>query len=148
MSSNVPPDDRIGLKHGAGGRAMRRLIEEAFMKAFHPEPEIPAGLIGLSAMDDGAAIRIGDQWLVTEGLADGDRLIVEGLQSVRPGMAVEAIESAGAGASNKNICAAFSYSASTPKSASSRKAKAFITGMAKRSRICIATSSRRALTSK
>lgn len=28
---------------------------------------------------------IGDQWLVTSGLTDGDRVIVEGLQKVRPG---------------------------------------------------------------
>jgi membrane fusion protein (multidrug efflux system) len=30
---------------------------------------------------------IGDKWLVTSGLADGDRVIVEGLQKVRPGAA-------------------------------------------------------------
>ena len=35
---------------------------------------------------------IGDQWLIDEGLAAGDRLIVEGLQKVQPGMAVKAIE--------------------------------------------------------
>jgi membrane fusion protein (multidrug efflux system) len=34
---------------------------------------------------------IGDKWLVTNGLADGDRLIVEGLQKVRPGMTVKAV---------------------------------------------------------
>ena len=28
---------------------------------------------------------LGDQWLVTSGLADGDRVIVEGLQKVKPG---------------------------------------------------------------
>ncbi|MVW71050.1 efflux RND transporter periplasmic adaptor subunit [Bordetella sp. 15P40C-2] len=33
---------------------------------------------------------IGDQWLVTEGLQAGDRVIVEGLQSVRPGVEVVA----------------------------------------------------------
>jgi len=32
---------------------------------------------------------IGDQWLVSEGLAAGDRVIVEGLQKVRPGAAVD-----------------------------------------------------------
>jgi hydrogenase expression/formation protein HypE len=64
MSTLVPTDDRILLKHGAGGRAMRRLIEEAFHHAFTFQPELTAGVIGLSAMDDGAAVRIGDQWLV------------------------------------------------------------------------------------
>jgi membrane fusion protein, multidrug efflux system len=34
---------------------------------------------------------IGDKWLVTGGLAPGDRLVVEGLQKVRPGDAVEAV---------------------------------------------------------
>ena len=64
MSATVPADDRIMLKHGAGGRAMRRLIEEACLHAFAFDPQSPAGLIGLGAMDDGAAVRIGDQWLV------------------------------------------------------------------------------------
>ncbi len=35
---------------------------------------------------------IGDQWLVDSGLAAGDRVIVEGLQKVQPGMAVVAVE--------------------------------------------------------
>ncbi len=33
----------------------------------------------------------GDRWLVTSGLADGDRVIVEGLQRVRPGATVKAV---------------------------------------------------------
>jgi membrane fusion protein (multidrug efflux system) len=37
---------------------------------------------------------IGDQWLVEEGLSDGDRVIVEGLQKVQPGMPVTAVEAA------------------------------------------------------
>ncbi|MBF2789683.1 MULTISPECIES: multidrug efflux RND transporter periplasmic adaptor subunit AcrA [Enterobacter] len=35
---------------------------------------------------------IGDKWLVTEGLKDGDRVIVTGLQKVRPGAQVKAQE--------------------------------------------------------
>jgi len=34
---------------------------------------------------------IGDKWLVSSGLAPGDRVIVEGLQMVRPGMAVKVV---------------------------------------------------------
>ena len=34
---------------------------------------------------------IGDKWLVTSGLVAGDRLIVEGLQKVRPGMSVKVV---------------------------------------------------------
>jgi hydrogenase expression/formation protein HypE len=56
-------DERIMLKHGAGGRAMRRLIHEAVLEAFHTDVEAP-GLLGLSALDDGAAIPIGDRWLI------------------------------------------------------------------------------------
>jgi membrane fusion protein, multidrug efflux system len=35
---------------------------------------------------------IGDKWLVTKGLAPGDRVIVEGVQRVRPGDSVKAVE--------------------------------------------------------
>ena len=34
---------------------------------------------------------IGDKWLVSEGLAPGDRVIVEGTQRVRPGSSVKAV---------------------------------------------------------
>jgi membrane fusion protein (multidrug efflux system) len=34
---------------------------------------------------------IGDKWLVSEGLKPGDRLIVEGIQKVRPGASVKAV---------------------------------------------------------
>lgn len=37
---------------------------------------------------------VGKYWLVTEGLAAGDRVIVEGLQKVRPGVAVRPVERA------------------------------------------------------
>jgi hydrogenase expression/formation protein HypE len=53
------PHERIGLKHGSGGRAMRQLIEELFLPL-----ATPVDGIGLSALDDGAALRVGDRWLV------------------------------------------------------------------------------------
>jgi membrane fusion protein (multidrug efflux system) len=34
---------------------------------------------------------IGDKWLVSEGLKPGDRVIVEGIQKVRPGVSVKAV---------------------------------------------------------
>jgi len=37
---------------------------------------------------------VGDQWLVTSGLAPGDRVIVEGLQKIGPGAPVQATEQA------------------------------------------------------
>jgi hydrogenase expression/formation protein HypE len=54
-------DDRITLKHGAGGRAMRRLIEEVFTRGVAVSAP---GVIGLEALDDGAAIPFGDRFLV------------------------------------------------------------------------------------
>jgi len=53
-------EDRITLKYGAGGGAMRALIEQVFAAGFG---DVPGG-IGLSAMDDGAALPIGDRFLV------------------------------------------------------------------------------------
>jgi membrane fusion protein (multidrug efflux system) len=41
---------------------------------------------------------IGDQWVVEDGLASGDRVVVEGLQKVQPGMPVTASEAAPAAA--------------------------------------------------
>jgi len=35
---------------------------------------------------------VGDQWLISEGLMAGDRVIVEGLQKIMPGMPVVAVE--------------------------------------------------------
>jgi hydrogenase expression/formation protein HypE len=54
-------DDRILLKHGSGGRAMRALIEGLLARGFLPAP---APALGLEALDDGAALRVGDRWLV------------------------------------------------------------------------------------
>lgn len=55
-------DERITLKYGAGGEAMRTLIRQVFLDGMAPAPA--TGDIGLAAMDDGAALRVGDRWLV------------------------------------------------------------------------------------
>jgi hydrogenase expression/formation protein HypE len=59
MATPKGPGERVGLKHGAGGRAMRALIQDVFLGLGGPVDGI-----GLSALDDGAAFRLGDQWLV------------------------------------------------------------------------------------
>jgi hydrogenase expression/formation protein HypE len=57
----MTPEPKIELRHGAGGRAMRALIKELFVDRLNHQA---APGIGLGAMDDGAAIPLGDQWLV------------------------------------------------------------------------------------
>lgn len=52
--------ETITLEYGAGGSAMRALIEQVFATGFGAVP----GGVGLAEMDDGAAIPIGDQFLV------------------------------------------------------------------------------------
>jgi hydrogenase expression/formation protein HypE len=54
-------EELVTLRQGAGGRAMRRLIEECLAAGFSAAP---GAAIGLAEMDDGAAFPIGDQWLV------------------------------------------------------------------------------------
>jgi hydrogenase expression/formation protein HypE len=57
----------ITLAHGAGGRATRALVEEIFLKGALPAAHGLDGAgdaIGLEALDDGAALRIGERWLV------------------------------------------------------------------------------------
>jgi hydrogenase expression/formation protein HypE len=46
---------RIAMRHGSGGRAMRRLIQDVLLDR---ESSIAA------ALDDGAAIPVGDRWLI------------------------------------------------------------------------------------
>jgi membrane fusion protein (multidrug efflux system) len=45
---------------------------------------------------------IGDQWLVSSGIRSGDRVIVEGMLNVRPGITVKAVSTAGSEAGSQN----------------------------------------------
>ena len=56
-------EERVTLKQGAGGRAMRTLIEDVFLKEMPAPPDAFKG-IGAEAMDDGAALWLGDRYLV------------------------------------------------------------------------------------
>ncbi|MDY7091662.1 MAG: hydrogenase expression/formation protein HypE [Acidobacteriota bacterium] len=64
--SHPPLEEVIGLKHGAGGSAMRRLIEGVFTAGFAaPGDAAENPSIGLESLDDGAALPLGDgRWLV------------------------------------------------------------------------------------
>ena len=57
----IAPLGRVTLKQGGGGRAMRALIERLFVREF---AAMPFDGVGLGAMDDGAAIPFGNEWLV------------------------------------------------------------------------------------
>ncbi|MFO0600299.1 MAG: hydrogenase expression/formation protein HypE [Myxococcaceae bacterium] len=59
--SIIKREQRVALKHGGGGRAMRSLIESIFLQGAE---DVPVDGVGLSAMDDGAALRLGDQHLI------------------------------------------------------------------------------------
>jgi hydrogenase expression/formation protein HypE len=54
-------EERITMKYGAGGGAMRALIEQIFVTGMS---QVGDGGVGLAAMDDGAVLRVGDRWLV------------------------------------------------------------------------------------
>ncbi len=67
-----------------------------------PKGNATALVVGPDGKVEARAVRVsrtvGDRWLVEAGLAAGDRVIVEGLQKVQPGMAVEAVEAGAAAA--------------------------------------------------
>jgi membrane fusion protein, multidrug efflux system len=85
ISQGVRPDallaPQIGLTRDASGQATA-LVVGAGNKV---EPRVLR-----------VSRAIGDQWLVEDGLHAGDRLIVEGLQKVQPGMPVEPTEAGAA----------------------------------------------------
>jgi hydrogenase expression/formation protein HypE len=56
----VIAEERITMKMGAGGRSMRALIQEVFIA----NAAVPGVGVGLEAMDDGAALPVGDKFLV------------------------------------------------------------------------------------
>ncbi|MGD9599136.1 MAG: efflux RND transporter periplasmic adaptor subunit [Steroidobacteraceae bacterium] len=64
-----------------------------------PKGNTTALVVGADSKVEQRAVQvsrtIGDQWLVEGGLAAGDRVIVEGLQKVRPGALVQATEAQG-----------------------------------------------------
>ncbi|MBP7148604.1 MAG: efflux RND transporter periplasmic adaptor subunit [Acidobacteria bacterium] len=92
------------------GMFVRAVIEEGLAEnaIFAPQQGVtrdPRGnarvlVVGADGKVEERAIEvgraIGDRWLVTKGLADGEQVIVEGLQNVRPGDTVKAVPFAAA----------------------------------------------------
>jgi membrane fusion protein (multidrug efflux system) len=64
----------------------------------NPRGEATAMVIGADSKAELRVIRIdravGDKWVATDGLRAGDKVIVDGLQKVRPGVVVHAVEAA------------------------------------------------------
>jgi len=61
MRTRAFTEEFVTIKHGAGGPAMRVLIDQIFAAGLQDPP----GAVGLSAMDDGAALPLGDgRWIV------------------------------------------------------------------------------------
>jgi len=74
--------------------------QKAVARNSHGEPTVlvvgPDNKVALRTIRTGQAL--GDQWLVNDGLAAGDRVLVDGLQNVRPGTVVRPVEAGTAGA--------------------------------------------------
>lgn len=81
-------DDAILVPHAALSRDPRG---NAVVMVVNAENKVEARTVQ-------AAQVLGDQWVVTGGLAAGERIIVEGLQKVRPGQVVQAETAATAAA--------------------------------------------------
>jgi membrane fusion protein (multidrug efflux system) len=64
---------------------------------------------------------IGNKWLVSDGLSAGDRVIVEGLQKVQPGMPVDASEVASAAAGERDAGRAEAAESEAPAAGATRK---------------------------
>jgi membrane fusion protein, multidrug efflux system len=70
--------------------------------ARQPNGNTSALVVGADGKVEARPVRVsrtvGDKWLVESGLAAGDRVIVQGLQRIRPGMPVRIVEAAPAAA--------------------------------------------------
>lgn len=96
------PNPKRSLLPGMYVRAkLEQGVREAAISV--PQQAVTRGVDGASVMvvgaDDKAAVRPvvtgsaqGNDWLITDGLKIGDRVVVEGLQKIKPGAAVKVVE--------------------------------------------------------
>ena len=80
------------------GRLERALLAPQQGITRDPKGNATAMVVGADGKVESRAVEVartvGDRWLVTGGLQAGERIIVEGLQKVRPGAVVTATEAA------------------------------------------------------
>lgn len=100
LRATFPNPDRFLLP----GMFVRARLEQAVAERAITVPQqavlrSPQGASVMVAGPDGKVIvqpvkadhALGDKWLISQGLKAGDRVIVEGLQRIKPGMAVKAV---------------------------------------------------------
>jgi len=82
---------------GSGMRDHAILVPQQGI-ARDPKGNTSAMIVGKDGKVEARPVKVsrttGDQWLVEDGLAAGDRVIVAGLQKIRPGAPVKAVEAA------------------------------------------------------
>lgn len=90
---------RAEIQEGVNPRAIL-IPQQAVLRTIKGEPYVLAvdgeGVAQMRMVELDRTI--GSQWLVADGLQPGDRIVVEGLQFVRPGMPVKAVPWSDAGA--------------------------------------------------
>jgi membrane fusion protein (multidrug efflux system) len=79
----------------------------------------PDGVVEARPIETGRVV--GDNWLVTSGLAAGERIIVDGLQKVRPGAKVKAVEAAAPAPAQANATAQAPQAEPQPQAAAPEK---------------------------
>jgi membrane fusion protein (multidrug efflux system) len=84
------------LRSARQGRCENAILVPMQGIARDPKGDTSAMVVG---KDDKVEVRqvkvsrsLGDKWLVEDGLKAGDKVIVEGLQKIQPGMPVQATE--------------------------------------------------------
>ena len=95
------PGMYVRARIGNGVREQGLLVPQQGV-ARDPKGHATAMVVGKDGKVEARVVKVsqtvGDRWLVEEGLAAGDRVIVEGLQKVQPGAQVEVTEAAPEGA--------------------------------------------------
>jgi membrane fusion protein, multidrug efflux system len=96
------PGMYVRARIGSGVRQSGLLVPQQGITR-DPKGNATAMVVGKDGKVEARVVKtsqtVGDKWLVDSGLADGDKVIVEGLQKIQPGMPVQATEAPQAAAS-------------------------------------------------